>query len=108
MGLGGCGTKAQKVDRVLQALNKFTKDHPDYQAKCVPHSRTVGVYDDIEHPDATNLLSGRRVTAEERAEYVAKTKARAAECKPLDEQYLQTQQLLGKGRARSGWNLKQP
>ncbi len=106
MALAGCESKTEKAERLLQ---EFNKAHPDYQAKCVPHSRTVGVYDDIEDPDATNLLSGRKVTAEERADYVAKTKARAAECKPLDEQYLQIQRLLGKAEQQAaGTTSKNP
>jgi len=96
--LAGCENKSEKAERLLQ---EFNKAHPDYQAKCVPHSRTVGVYDDIEDPDSTNLLSGRKVTAEERADYVAKTKARAAECRPLDEQYLQIQRLLDKSQQQA-------
>ena len=99
MALAGCENKSEQAERLLQ---EFNKAHPDYQAKCVPHSRTVGVYDDIEDPDATNLLSGRKVTAEERADYVAKTKARAAECKPLDEQYLQIQRLIDKAKQQAG------
>ena len=98
MALAGCENKSEQAERLLQ---EFNKAHPDYQAKCVPHSRTVGVYDDIEDPDATNLLSGRKATAEERAEYVAKTKARAAECKPLDEQYLQIQRLIDKAQQQA-------
>jgi len=106
MVLAGCENKSEKAERLLQ---EFNKSHPDYQAKCVPHSRTVGVYDDIEDPDATNLLSGRKVTAEERADYVAKTKARAAECKPLDDQYLQIQRLLGKAEQQAaGATSKNP
>src|ERR1700678_1470616 len=99
LALAGCENKSEKAERLLQ---EFNKAHPDYQAKCVPHSRTVGVYDDIEDPDATNLLSGRKVTAEERAQYVAKTKARAAECKPLDEQYLQIRRLIDKAEQQAG------
>jgi len=108
--LPGCETKAQEVVRALQALKDFNKAHPDYQAKCVIFGgHGVGVYDDIPDPDTANVLTGKPATAEQRADYVAKTKARAAECKPLDEQYLQIQRLLGKAEQQAaGTTSKNP
>jgi len=97
--LPACETKAQKVDRALQALKDFNKAHSNYQAKCVLFGgHGVGVYDDIPDPDAANVLTGKPATAEQRADFLAKTKARAAQCKPLDDQYLQLQRQLDKAQ----------
>ena len=58
----------------------------------------VGVYDDIQTRTPPTYLTGKPATAEQRADFLAKTKARAAQCKPLDDQYLQLQRQLDKAQ----------
>ncbi len=83
LALAGCESKSQKADRMMR---EFEAAHPEYLKKCDPVYHGMTGYPDIPSLGASALL-GKKVSAEEKADYEAKVKARQAFCKPLDDQY---------------------
>jgi hypothetical protein len=89
LALAGCESKSQKLDRRIQKADQMVRDfdaaHPDYQKKCYGGG-PLYLDIDAQYPSASLHLS--LTSAAEKAAYEAKVKARQAECKPLDDQYL--------------------
>ena len=76
--LAGCQSKAEKVKKLL---DQYNAEDPAYAKACV----------DEDTSEATRLLTGEKLTAEQTAALEAKKKERDARCKPEADRLAQLQ-----------------
>ncbi len=77
LGLAGCQSKAEKVNRLLAQYNA---EYPAYAKECL--DETSG---------SARMLTGEKLTAEQMATLEAKKKERDARCKPEADRLAQIQ-----------------
>jgi type IV pilus biogenesis protein CpaD/CtpE len=77
LGLAGCQSKAEKVNKLL---HQYNAEYPAYAKECL--DETSG---------SARMLTGEKLTAEQMATLEAKKKERDARCKPEADRLAQIQ-----------------